>query len=296
MASTETLKKADKFFELNELPNTKAMLMKAATTSGKKPDTTTQAARLGGRVKEVRFDRDWVRAYNAVCGFKDADISLTAPQVVSTSLMMYLLSRKEHPFPMLGMVHLRNRIELIKPLEFGTRYELVVTIGDTRDIPQGKEFDLNTEFLLDGEPVWRSVMTVLNRVKGMPKPASKPAPEVGLASTDAQYIQIKVPENQGRKYAKVSGDYNPIHLYEQTAKFFGFKKAIAHGMWTAAKSLSLLEGQLGKSAKTFDVDFKQPVFLPSTSSLKYVAGKKGAKFELLSEKESKVQFVGQVTV
>ena len=119
MASTDTLQKADKFFELNELPNTKAMLMKAATTSGKKPDTTTQAARLGGRVKEVRFDRDWVRAYNAVCGFKDADIALTAPQVVSTSLMMYLLSRKEHPFPMLGMVHLRNRIELIKPLEFG---------------------------------------------------------------------------------------------------------------------------------------------------------------------------------
>lgn len=296
MATTETLKKADKFFELNELPNTKAMLMKAATTSGKKPDTTTQAAQLGGRVKEVRFDRDWVRAYNAVCGFKDVDISLTAPQVVSTSLMMYLLSRKEHPFPMLGMVHLRNHIELIKPLEFGTRYELVVTIGETRDIPQGKEFDLNTEFLLEGEPVWRSVMTVLNRVKGMPKPATKPAPEAGLASTDAKYIQIKVPENQGRKYAKVSGDYNPIHLYEQTAKFFGFKKAIAHGMWTAAKSLSLLEAELGVSAKTFSVDFKQPVFLPSTSSLKYVASKRGAKFELLSEKESKIQFVGQVTV
>lgn len=30
-------------------------------------------------------------------------------------------------------------------------------------------------------------------------------------------------------------DYNPIHLYPATAKLFGFKQPIAHGMFVAAK-------------------------------------------------------------
>jgi acyl dehydratase len=39
----------------------------------------------------------------------------------------------------------------------------------------------------------------------------------------------------GLKYAAVVSDYNPIHLYGVTAKLFGFRKPIAHGMYFAAK-------------------------------------------------------------
>ena len=230
MPSTELLKQAKQVFELPAFPNAKLMLVKAAGTARKKATPETEALRLGARVKDVRFDRDWVRAYNAVCGFEGEEIALTAPQVMAGALHMYLMSRPEHPFAMLGMVHLHNKIELLKPLEYGTRYEVLVTVGDTRSIPQGREFDVLTEFVEGGEVVWKSTMTVLSRVKGMPKPVNKPAPEAGLNPSQAQYTRIKVPENQGRLYAKVSSDYNPIHLYKQTASLFGFKQAIAHGM------------------------------------------------------------------
>ncbi|HEX4857363.1 MAG TPA: hypothetical protein VFV28_11155, partial [Limnobacter sp.] len=137
MSVNEQLKVAAKFYELAEFPNGKALLLKAATTSNKKPKPDTQAARLGARVRKVYIDREWVRQYNAVCGFKEDEISLTAPQVVASPLHMYLLSRPEHPMPMLGMVHLHNSIECIKPLEYGVPYDVVVTLGDTRGIPQG---------------------------------------------------------------------------------------------------------------------------------------------------------------
>ena len=42
----------------------------------------------------------------------------------------------------------------------------------------------------------------------------------------------KLPGDLGRKYAAVSGDHNPIHLYPLTAKALGFPRQIAHGMWT----------------------------------------------------------------
>jgi acyl dehydratase len=294
MSVNDTLKAAAKFFELSEFPNGKALLLKAATTSNKKPKPDTQAARLGARVKKVFIDREWVRQYNAVCGFKEDEISLTAPQVVASPLHMFLLSRPEHPMPMLGMVHLHNSIECSKALEYGTAYDVLVTVGDTRAIPLGLEFDVHTEFLVGEEVHWRSVMTILCRVKGMPKTGNKPAPAEPLSAVGAQYAAVKVPENQGRKYAKVSNDYNPIHLYAQTAKMFGFKQAIVHGMWTAAKTLSIVEASLGARASKFDLSFKQPVFLPSGISVKHVTANGASKFEVLAERDSKVLMVGSI--
>ena len=65
----------------------------------------------------------------------------------------------------------------------------------------------------------------------------------------------------GRRYAGVSGDVNPIHLHPLTARAFGFPRAIAHGMWTAARALAALEGRL-PDALTCDVAFGKPVLLP----------------------------------
>lgn len=294
MSVNDTLKAAAKFYELPEFPNGKALLLKAATTSNKKPKPDTLAVRLGARVKKVFIDREWVRQYNLVCGFKEDVIALTAAQVVASPLHMFLLSRPEHPMPMLGMVHLHNSIESIKPLEYGVPYDVVVTVGETRGIPQGLEFDLHTEFFVGDEVHWKSTMSILCRVKGMPKPASKPAPAEALSAVGAQYTAVKVPENQGRKYAKVSNDYNPIHLYAQTAKMFGFKQAIVHGMWTAAKTLSIVEANLGKPARKFDLSFKQPVFLPSGISVKHVTAEGASAFEVLAERDSKVLMVGTI--
>ncbi len=75
-----------------------------------------------------------------------------------------------------------------------------------------------------------------------------------------------MPGDAGRRYAKVSGDVNPIHLSGLTAKAFGFKRAIAHGMWINARVLAALAGRL-PDALNVDVAFKKPLFLPSTVTL-----------------------------
>ena len=78
---------------------------------------------------------------------------------------------------------------------------------------------------------------------------------------------VRVPEGQGRAYAAVSGDVNPIHLHALSAKAMGFPRAIAHGMWTAARTLAALgpRGTTGPSSS--HVWFAKPVFLPSTVEL-----------------------------
>ena len=66
---------------------------------------------------------------------------------------------------------------------------------------------------------------------------------------------------------------NPIHLSGLTAKAFGFKPAIAHGMWVKARTLAALAGRL-PDALTVDVAFRKPLFLPSTVALSTAAGRR----------------------
>ena len=78
---------------------------------------------------------------------------------------------------------------------------------------------------------------------------------------------LELSSDLGRRYAPIAGDYNPIHLYPITAKLFGFKKPIIHGMWTVAHLLSrsvprLELTQVGRMS----VRFKRPLSLPLSST------------------------------
>ena len=61
----------------------------------------------------------------------------------------------------------------------------------------------------------------------------------------------------------MSGDRNPIHTSALGAKAFGFPRAIAHGMYTAARALAEAGPRRG-DAYDWTVSFAKPVLLPST--------------------------------
>ncbi len=79
----------------------------------------------------------------------------------------------------------------------------------------------------------------------------------------AELTRWACPSDIGRQYAKVSGDYNPIHLSALSARLFGFPKAIAHGLWNKARTLAALGNYLPAANIEIDVTFRKPVFLPN---------------------------------
>ena len=66
----------------------------------------------------------------------------------------------------------------------------------------------------------------------------------------------------GRQYAKISGDYNPIHLSPWSAKLLGFKKPIAHGMLLVAKAQAELEQAMGTAVTQISANFLKPAMVP----------------------------------
>lgn len=223
------------------------MLLKAALTSFRR-GSTLDAAPVSAAVS---VDREHLAAYSAVCGFRVSDVlPVTYPQVLSFALQMKLMSGPGFPFPLPGLVHVANRITRSRPLLASEELPLEVRAVDLRPHAHGTQVDVVTSV---GD-AWVGVSTYLRRTGG----GSSSGASVERPETSAVW---RVPGDIGRRYAAVSGDRNPIHLHPLTARLFGFRRAIAHGMWTKARCLASLEGRLPE-ALTAEVQFKAPLLLP----------------------------------
>ncbi|MEV6524735.1 MaoC/PaaZ C-terminal domain-containing protein [Longispora sp. NPDC051575] len=218
--------------------------------------------------REVTVDRGALAAYARVCGFRVSDaLPATYPHVLSFPLQMDLLTRSDFPFPVLGLVHIANRITVHRPVLASEALSLTVRAVDLRPHDKGRQFDVVSEARVDGELVWQDWSTYLRKGgsdsgSGDGAGAGDRAGGVDRPEAPRPGAVWQVPGDIGRRYAAVSGDANPIHLYALTARVFGFRKAIAHGMWTKARCLAALEGRLPE-AYTVDVRFKLPVLLPA---------------------------------
>jgi acyl dehydratase len=249
---------------LDAAPNLPALFARAALTArgrgGELPET--RLARRGVAVDPVE-----VAAYARVCRFPVADaLPVTYPHVLAFPLQVALMADRAFPLALPGLVHVRNRVEQLRPIALGEALDLEVRAERFARHPRGATVDLCASVSAGGTEVWRSRSTYLARGAAAPEGAPEADVVVEVGDLAPGSISWRVPDDAGRRYAKVSGDVNPIHLSGLTAKAFGFKRAIAHGMWVKARALAALSGRL-PGALTVDVGFRKPLFLPSTVTL-----------------------------
>jgi acyl dehydratase len=244
-------------------PSMAQLFAKAALTArgrgGDLPDT--RLARTG-----VEVDPGELAAYARVCGFDLGNaLPVTYPHVLAFPLQVALMSDRSFPLALPGLVHVRNRIEQPRAIALDEPLDLEVWAERFARHRSGATVDLCASVSAGGEEVWRGRSTYLAR--GVKAPEGAPESDVEVTVGDVRTSATwRVPDDAGRRYAAVSGDVNPIHLSALTAKAFGFKRAIAHGMWVKARALAALGGRL-PDAVAVDVGFRKPLFLPSTVTL-----------------------------
>ena len=256
---------------------------------------------LGGRERtlpdaelvlpDVRIDRDRLATYDRVCGFPLRDVvPPTYPHLLAFPLSMQLMTSSEFPFAVIGMVHVRNRIEQSRPLRTDERLELRVRTDDLRPHDRGTQFDVVAEAHAGGQPAWLSRSTYLHREgggsSGKDGKGERPEPPRPQAVW-------KLPGDVGRRYADVSGDRNPIHLHPLSARLFGMPGMIAHGMWLKARCLAALEGLLPQSFEV-DVQFKLPAVIPGRVSFASWPEDGGRGFALHDGANEKPHLTGTV--
>ncbi|GAA4611091.1 MaoC family dehydratase [Saccharopolyspora hordei] len=273
--------------EVSTAPSLSALYAKAVVTGPTRrgdrlPDTEYVR-------RDVEVDRDHLAEYDRVCGFGLRDeLPITYPHVLSFGLSVRLMTDPGFPFPLVGLVHVANRIQQERPLRVTDVLTQRVRVADLRPHPKGTQFDVVTETEVDGEVVWRETSTYLRRGRGSAEAAGQRATDEAGEPT----ATWRVPGDTGRRYAAVSGDRNPIHLNALAAKAFGFRRAIAHGMWSKARCLAALAERLPDRC-TVDVEFRKPLLLPAT--VDFAAQREGAGVAFaLRSRSGKPHLLGSV--
>ena len=278
---------------LTQEPSLPALFAKAALKRGSRSGTGVNLPALQIVVRGIKVNPQRLRRYQKVCGFQETRVlPLTYPQIMAFATQMRLMTDERFPLPLIGLVHLRNEISQQRPILPEEVLDFHCAIAGQRESEKGLEFDVVTRVNVAGRLVWESTATYLFRRKS---PSSSPRKaDDQPVNRHNQRQHWHLPDSIGRQYARVSGDFNLIHLHPLTARLFGFNRAIAHGMWSKARCIAELLDAKHPGPVRVAVQFKLPIFLPGEVDLAWHWSDSTCNFELLGHHNGKPHLAGMI--
>ncbi|MGA5291481.1 MaoC family dehydratase [Streptomyces pseudogriseolus] len=272
---------------LTRSPSLAPLLARGAVLSPfRRPGRAAAHPRTRLVLQGLRPDPARLAAYARVCGFPaGADtLPVTYPHILGFPLAMRLMSARDFPLPLLGLVHTSIGITRHRATPSAASYDLTVHVDGLAPHRRGTEAAVVTRLRAGDDLVWESRSTYLARHRtAHTEERARTEEGPGLPAVE----EWQLPGDLGRRYGAASGDRNPIHLHPLTARLFGFPRAIAHGMWTVARCLA---AHGVPDAAEVRADFRAPVLLPGTVT--YAAD--GGRFVLRGGR-GRVHLTGAVT-
>jgi hypothetical protein len=297
-------------------------LLKAALYNPQRHDCDIPALPLSSLRKEIQINTIHCERYNSAVRWRLGIASVIHPnylQVLTLPMQLEMMVNKPFPFKPMGLVHLANFINVNYLPEQNSKLMLKTSFNGLTWHKKGWIFAVLSEGFVDGKLAISGTSYYLSRQKHNQVYENKAAltdrsigelqvkahndgqiasimPIVeAVISPFSQTIEMNFPLGIGRNYARVSGDFNPIHLSRWTAKVMGFRRAIAHGMYSEAICLSAVlkqEMQNGKRALArtpmqFSTQFMQPIYLPTCCALNVNLNVEQIDFSLTSQSRSK---------
>jgi hypothetical protein len=170
------------------------------------------------------------------------------------------------PLPLGESLDVRARIESID--DDGRRAIIVQkVITGTSRVPEALVAEMRVFVPLGGK-----------KADGAKKNGAERKPKVRPAvPADAHEISfLRIADNAGLDFAKLTGDFNPIHWLPAYARASGFRTVILHGFGTFARAIEALNRSRFAGdptrLKVIDARFSRPLVLPARVGV-YVSGK-----------------------
>lgn len=215
----------------------------------------------GGGIQALRGDR--------------APLPPLFPTTWETAQCLELFTGLDRPLPLGGVVHVESEILSLRPIRQGDAVRCRVELERAERVAKGIRLTVTARnWTGTGQLCSQSTAIFLARSRTPPEPRAAeeprraPAPEPALWEPLASWV---LPGGAGRRFARASGDYNPIHLWSWTARPFGFRRPILHGLCTAAMTAhALVEGPLRGdpiALRRLRIAFRSPLPLPGHARL-----------------------------
>ncbi len=217
-----------------------------------------------------RLDAEILSRYRALLGFLPDALPVSFYYLPCQRAHLATMLRREFPFRLAGMIHVENDIHELQRLDVALPMDLATTVTVEPPADNGARYcELLTVGSQQGQPVFQCRSRYL-AVRGKRNSGGGGRRD---EATEAGAVvgEWSLAADAGRRYASVSGDWNPIHLWKWSARLLGMKAPIIHGMHTVAKACALLEQANGSRVTSMTARFKTPIDLGCRAELR-VAG------------------------
>lgn len=243
----------------------------------------------------IEIDPKRVEAYRRLTGGGGPTSTLppTYPALWGTALALELLALDEIPLPSRGVLHLESELLHLRPLHADDRPRCRVELDRVDEHPQGLRLTLvSRTWSGGGQLCVQDTAVLLARLgdaPGGPSPREEASPDGDGPEEWSEAASWTLEGGLGRRYARVSGDFNPIHLWSWTSRPFGFRRPILHGYCLQAMvAAALVETRLGgdpAALRRLQIAFRAPLLLPSRVSLRVAPKDSGAGGYFCVERE-----------
>ncbi|PZR24985.1 MAG: hypothetical protein DI538_27750, partial [Azospira oryzae] len=223
------------------------------------------------------LDAAHIQRFRAALGFTQPGMPLAYAYLLAQRAQLAAMLRPDFGHRIVGLIHVSHRLQQLGPFDEQQPLLLETTIADEAPRPDGAGYvQLQVQISQQGQVVLRCDSRYLSR-RGRPRGTAAPSPS---AVPQGEWLaRWPLAPQAGRRYAALSGDWNPIHLWRWSARLFGLRRPIIHGAHSAARVQAELEARLGRPLRLLEMQFLRPLPLGSTPALH--ADIAARRFELL---------------
>ena len=181
-------------------------------------------------------------------------------------LILQCVAQSDIPSKLLGLIHISSQVEVLGPQNWRLPSTVVVEIESVDESDKGLLYKIKTT-------VWQNKQVTLVNINEMLDKSRyyQGRSSIKVASNnDADFetlTNFEISQKDVWKYARISRDFNPIHMGNTFAKLFGLKGALVHGMLNAHLSLNKIIEQQNAPIKTIKIEFNKPCYIPANLTL-----------------------------
>lgn len=210
-----------------------------------------------------------VAAYRAEFGWRGSRLPLTYLYLLAQRAQLATMLQPAFGYRVAGMVHVANAIEMVREPAPGVEICVATDVREEPPSASGAIFLTFEVTFSDASGPFATCHCRYLAKRGRSGASAKAAANEPVPANGPTIATWSLSSRSGRRYAGVSGDYNPIHLSRISARLFGFKRPIIQGMHTVAKCVSEIAWHTSREVTRVSVNFLKPVTLGSNVTLRF---------------------------
>lgn len=247
--------------------------------------------------KNVGINRKHLKGFSKICQTDDSNfIPSTYPLTLVCPLNLRILAEKKAPLSLFQALNTRCKIIQHREVKISEIMDIQSRLVKWRVLEKGLEVDLCSVIHIGNEIVWENTSTFYYRGRfGKPDTDFKPS-KFGTLSDAKQIAEWFLPSGTGFKFAKISGDTNPLHFMPRYSRRFGYKSDFAQPFHIIASSLKHLPEPEKGQPFCLEAEIKGPVYYNSGIVLKNTASTEYNRFDLYCQDNPRPCLSGRLSL